>query len=409
MVKETIDIMQTIVDTEIERISPELRNISLDLHKNPETGLEEHHAHDVLTKYLEKNGFEVTRHAFGMETAFMAKFTNGAGPRIGFCSEYDALPGLGHACGHNLIAISGVASAMGLKALLDAGNAKGTVVLFGTPSEERLEGKIIMARKGAFQDNVDVCSMLHPAPNNMTYWGATACNYATIEYRGKPSHAGGAPWNGVNALDAICQAWVSVGLLRQQLLGTDRVHGVITDGGKAPNVIPDYTSASIGVRAPTSERVEVLMKKVENCFNAAALATGCKVDIKWRDTSICKNITQNSVMAEMYASYHEKYGGQSIASRQVQEAAQVGGSTDFGNVSVLVPGIHPFFAIETDDFPHTKDFASSAETTKAHDATMRASKSLAMVNVHILEEKQFFDKTYQEFEATIPKEKRIQE
>ncbi|KAI9249190.1 hypothetical protein BDA99DRAFT_524270 [Phascolomyces articulosus] len=400
---------QNVIYAEIDRISAELQELSIDIHKHPETGLEEHYAHEVLTNYLEKNGFTVTRHAYDIKTAFTAVYTNGPGLRVGFCSEYDALPGIGHACGHNIIAITGVANAMAMKALLEKGIASGTVMLFGTPSEERLEGKIMMARKRAFQDNVDVCSMLHPSSNNMNYWGATACNYATVEYRGKPAHAGGSPWSGVNALDAVCQALVSIGLLRQQLLGTDRVHGIITDGGKAPNIIPDYTAASMAVRAPTTARVQELMDKVGKCFNAAALATGCEVEIKWRESGICKNVTQNSVMAEMYAKYYEEITGKPLPSRQVQEAAQVGASTDFGNVSALVPAIHPLFEIYTEDFPHTASFADAAGTTKAHEGAIIASKSLAMVGAHLLLEKGYFDNVSREFEATVPVEQRNQE
>ncbi|KAI7851289.1 hypothetical protein BDC45DRAFT_608148 [Circinella umbellata] len=397
---------QNVIYAEIDRITPELRELSLDMHKHPELGLEEHHAHEILTNYLEKNGFEVTRGAFDIETAFMAKYTKGSGLRVGFCSEYDALPGIGHACGHNLIAVTGIANAMAMKALLEKGIASGTVVLFGTPNEERLEGKILMAQKGAFQDNVDVCSMLHPGPSNMNYWGATACNYATIEYRGKPSHAGGSPWSGVNALDAVCQAWVSIGLLRQQLLGTDRIHGVITDGGKAPNIIPDYTSASLGVRAKTTARVEELMTKVNNCFNAAALATGCTVNIKWRDVGICKNVIQNSVLAELYAKYYKENTGNDLPTRAEQEAQEVGASTDFGNVSALVPGLHPLFEIYTNEFPHNQGFAKAAETPKAHDGAMIASKSLAMVGAHLFLEKGFFENAYHEYDTNVPKEQR---
>ncbi|KAI7851288.1 hypothetical protein BDC45DRAFT_559516 [Circinella umbellata] len=401
---------KSVVYAEIDRISTELRDLSIDLHKNPEVGMQEDHAHEILTNYLEKNGFTVTRHAFDMKTAFMAKYTNGSGIRVGFCSEYDALPSLGHACGHNLIAVTGVANAMAMKALLEKGIASGTVVLFGTPSEEPLNGKIYMAKKRAFQDHVDVCSMLHPNHGNMTYWSGTAIQDVKVEFIGKPSHAGGAPWQGVNALDAVCQAWVSIGLLRQQLLGTDRVHGIITDGGKAPNIIPDRTAAYLYVRATSTDRVEQLMVKVENCFKAAALATGCTVEMKWRDAGMCKNVTQNSIMAETYTRYYNEFGrAEPIASRQEQEALQLGGSTDFGNVSVLVPSLHPFFAVPTDSFPHTHEFAKVVGTVEAHEDAIIASKSLAMVGTHMFLEKGFFEKAYEEFENVLPKEKRIQE
>ncbi|KAI8144462.1 hypothetical protein BJV82DRAFT_513192 [Fennellomyces sp. T-0311] len=397
---------QKLIYAEIERLSPELRELSVDLHNHPELGMQEHHAHQVLTDYLEKNGFTVTRHAFGLETAFLAKYTNGGGLRVGFCSEYDALPGLGHACGHNLIAICGIANAMAMKALLEKGAASGTVVLFGTPSEEPLDGKLIMAKKNAFQDHADVCMMLHPCSSNITYWAASAIQDIKVVFRGKPSHAGGAPWEGVNALDAICQAWVSIGLLRQQLLGTDRIHGIITDGGKAPNIIPDRTAGYFYVRAKTTDRVQELMVKVENCFKAAALATGCEVEYKWRDAGMCKDIKQNSVMAETYTKYYESISGMTIPSRQAQEAAPVGGSTDFGNVSYLMPGFHPFYDISTPFFPHTSEFAKQALSQEGHEGSIVASKSLAMVGAHMFIEKGFYESAYKEYDEAVPKDQR---
>ncbi|KAI9489364.1 hypothetical protein BDB00DRAFT_932040 [Zychaea mexicana] len=347
---------QSVVYAEIDRITPELREISSDLHENPELSMHEHHAHEVLTDYLEKNGFTVARHAYDMETAFMAKYTKGTGLRVGFCSEYDALPGIGHACGHNLIAVTGLANAMAMKALLDKGIASGTVVLFGTPSEEELDDKILMAKKGAFQDNVDVCSMLHPGPDNTTCVSCNAIQNFEIEFRGKPAHAGGAPWNGVNALDTICQALVNVGLLRQKLMGLI----VSMELLPMPNIIPDRTTGRFCIRAPSTDRVVELMIKIENCFKAAALATGCEYTITWHGAGMCKNIVQNSVMAETYAKYYDAFGGVPIPPRQAQEVIHVGASTDFGNVSVLMPGLHPTSDVYTDAFPHTHAFAEAA-------------------------------------------------
>ncbi|KAI9468686.1 hypothetical protein BDB00DRAFT_966707 [Zychaea mexicana] len=387
----------------IDKVSPELREISLDLHNNPETSMNEHHASQVLADYVEKKGFKVTRKVFGMETSFRAEFgdeTNG-GRRIGFCSEYDALPGLGHACGHNLIAISGVASALAVKALLESGKASGKVILYGTPSEELLSGKIVMMNHGAFKD-IDVCLMLHPANAHANYVSFSALQDVKVEYRGKPAHAGGAPWNGsVNALDAICQAWVSIGLLRQQLQSHDRVHGIITDGGKAPNIIPDYTAGHFYVRSNSAVRVEEIKEKVDNCFRAAALATGTQVTMKWRDIGTCKNIVQNPVLAETYAKYLKEFGHE-VPSRQIQEATLFCFLLDFGNVSYTMPGLHPLYSIGVSDFPHTAGFANATCTEEAHKATIEAAKSLSMVAAHTLLDKSFYESSKQEFEDNVP-------
>ncbi|KAI8139674.1 hypothetical protein BJV82DRAFT_625678 [Fennellomyces sp. T-0311] len=401
----TLDEAQKAIYAAIDEVSAELRELSLDLHDNPEISMKEYHASQVLSDYVEKKGFKVTRKVFGMETSFRAEFSDGSnGRRIGFCSEYDALPGLGHACGHNLIAICGVAGALAVKSLIEKKLASGKVVLFGTPSEELLSGKIIMLNHGAFRDDVDVCLMLHPSNGHANYVSLSALQDVHVEYRGKPAHAGGAPWNGVNALDAICQAWVSIGLLRQQLQGRDRVHGIITDGGKAPNIIPDYTAGHFYVRAGDAARVEELKEKVDNCFRAAALATGTEVTLKWRDIGTCKNIVQNSVMAETYAKYLKEFG-HDVPSRQAQESAPAGASTDFGNVSHAMPSIHPMFKITVGDdmaFPHTAAFCDAARTENAHKEAITAAKCLSMVAAHVLLESSFYESSKQEFETVVP-------
>ncbi|KAI7853714.1 hypothetical protein BDC45DRAFT_509946 [Circinella umbellata] len=389
-----------IIYSTIDGLSSELREISLDLHKNPEISLQEHRSYKILADYMEKKGFKVTRQVYGMETSFRAEYgeDGSEGRSIGICSEYDALPGLGHACGHNLIAISGLASALAVKALLESGKALGKVVLYGTPSEELLSGKIIMMNNGAFKD-IDVCLMLHPSNQNRHYESFFALQDVKVEYHGKPSHAGGAPWNGVNALDAICQAWVSIGLLRQQLQGQDRVHGIITDGGQAPNIIPSFTSGHFYVRSSSAARVDEIKQKVDNCFRAAALATGAEVCTKWRDIGTCKSKCNLSYTHS--AKYLEEFG-EKLQTRQSQEANPGGASTDFGNLSYAFPSIHPLFDIGTAEFLHTAGFANATHTEQAHKATINASKALSMVAAHTLLDKSFYESTKQEFETTVP-------
>ncbi|KAG0741212.1 hypothetical protein G6F16_006231 [Rhizopus arrhizus] len=396
---ECTDEIEQIVNQAIDSISDELRTISLDLHENMETGMKEVHAHYILTKYLEKKGFTVTRHAYGMHTAFTAEYSRGSGRRIGICSEYDGLPGLGQGCGHNLIAISGLASAIGIKAVLESGKASGKVILFGTPAEELSIGKIVLVQKRAFQDNVDVCLMLHPAAYDHQYGKLIAIHDVRVEFFGKPSHASAAPWAGVNALDAIVQVWNNVSMMRQQLLPTDRVHGIVTDGGQAANIIPEHTSAFFFVRTTKASQADRLIKKMEACFEAAALATGCQVKYTWREIGITKDVIQNAVMADTYADHMKKYGIR-FPSREEQEKSG-GGSTDMGNVSYEVPVIHPMYGIHTTASNHTVEFTAAAKTEQAHKDTITASKCLAATGVEVLLNEQYYNHVVKEFKKEL--------
>ncbi|RCH94598.1 hypothetical protein CU098_010623, partial [Rhizopus stolonifer] len=306
---------------------------------------------------------------------------------------------LGQGCGHNLIAISGLASALGIKAVLESGKVFGKVVLFGTPAEELSIGKIVLIQKRAFQDNVDVCMMLHPSAEDANYAKMIAINDIHVEFFGKPSHASASPWKGVNALDAIVQAWNNISMMRQQILPTDRVHGIVTDGGQAPNIIPEHTSAVFFVRTTRAHEAKRLMKKVENCFEAAALATGCQVKYHWREIGITKDVIQNSKMADIYAQHMKKYGIR-FAPRIEQERLG-GASTDMGNVSYEMPVIHPAFAIHTTASNHTIEFTEAAKTPLAHQDTIRASKCLAATAVDVLFDNDFYDIIQNQFKQDV--------
>ncbi|KAI8140350.1 hypothetical protein BJV82DRAFT_623586 [Fennellomyces sp. T-0311] len=392
--------VEHIVAKAIDDVSDELRTISLDLHDHMETGMKEFHAHKVLTDYLESKGFTVTRHAYGMETAFTAEYSNGSGRRVGLCSEYDGLPGLGQACGHNLIAISGVAAAIGVKAVLESGKASGKVILFGTPAEELSIGKIVLVNKRAIQDNVDVCLMLHPAAYHAERGAMIAIHDVRLEFFGKASHASAAPWEGVNALDAMVQVWNSISMMRQQLLPTDRVHGIVTDGGKAPNVIPDYTSAFFFVRTTKFDQIGRLMHKMEECFKAAALATGCEVKWTWREIGVTKDVVPNAPMADVYREYMEREGGIQFPTA-VEQASTGGGSTDFGNISYEVPSLHPMFGIHTTAANHTIDFVAAARTVQAHKDTILSAKGLTVTASQVLLDDNLFQAVKKDFEHTV--------
>ncbi|KAI7873009.1 hypothetical protein BDF14DRAFT_1750988 [Spinellus fusiger] len=390
---------EKIVKKAIQGVSAELRAISLDLHKNVEISMKEFHAHDVLTDYMESKGFIVTRHTYGMETSFTAEYSRGSGRRVGICSEYDGLPFIGQACGHNLIAISGVATAIAVKALLDSKRISGKVILFGTPGEERSIGKIIMVDKRAFQDNVDVCMMLHPSNYDAQFASLIAINDVKVEFFGKSTHASGTPWDGVNALDAMVQLWNNVSMLRQQLKPTDRVHGIVSDGGQSANSIPEYTSALFFIRTTKTNQLGRVMKKFENCFKAAALATGCEVKWQWREIGETKDVLQNNVMAKNYAHNMERLGVK-FMDRSEQDKLG-GGSTDMGNVSYEVPTIHPLYNINTTFANHTVGFTEAAKTVEAHECTLRACQAIALTAAEVFKSDKFYHSVKKDFEENI--------
>ncbi|CAM0137698.1 hypothetical protein VKS41_000905 [Umbelopsis sp. WA50703] len=392
------------VDSEVEQIvyktiddaSDELRSISLELHRNPELGMHEYHSHNLLTDFLERKGFKVTRHAYGMETAFTAEFSNGSGRRVGLCSEYDALKGLGQGCGHNLIAISGVGAAMAIKAAMESGKVQGKVILYGTPAEEITIGKVVMCNKEVFKKNVDVCMMIHPSAVDTVYNHMLAVDHVSVEFFGKPSHAAAAPWEGINALDAVAQVWNSISMLRQQILPTDRIHGIINDGGKAANIIPEYASATFFVRSLKIAQLEELKPRVEKCFQAAAVATGCKVKWAWKDVGVTKDVLPNSIMGDSYIKYMEKLGLDFMPRAKQEELT--GGSTDAGNISYQVPLVHPGFGIHTTASNHTHEFTAAAKTVAAHKDTLRATKAMSMTLVEILQNQCMLDAAKKEFD-----------
>ncbi|KAG0250756.1 hypothetical protein DFQ27_009216 [Actinomortierella ambigua] len=393
-----------VISNAIDAASTELRSLSLRIHEDPELAYHEFKAHGWLTEYLQGKGFTVERSAYGLETAFVASSgqskSAGGLVTVGICSEYDALPGIGHACGHNLIAISGVAAALGLKAVIEKFHLKAEVKLFGTPAEETSGGKITMSANGAFK-GVDVCMMLHGANADVIYTPFLSLDTCEVEFFGKASHASASPWEGVNALDAAMQVYTNIAMMRQQIKPNQRVHGIIVEGGKAANIIPDYTKSVYTVRSPKWDEVVVLKKRVEAIFNGAAAATGCKVALKWGVPY--KDIITNNPLAESFIHYMGTMGLK-YASKEEQQS-KLSGSTDFGNLSYEMPGIHPMFNILNldgiDDRRmglHSTDFAGAASKPVAHIATMRASKALARTGIECIVRPEFLKQVKEDFE-----------
>lgn len=306
--------------------------------------------------------------------------------------EYDALSEIGHACGHNLIAASGVATGLVLKDALGEGN--GTVVVLGSPAEEGGGGKVFLIERGAFE-GVDAAMMLHPSPNDGAYPSVTAIDRLEVEYVGRNAHAAARPQDGINALDALIAAYNNVSLLRQQMSPDARVHGVIIRGGVKPSIIPDHTAAEFYIRAADDARLEALKQRVVACFEGAVIATGCRLDYRWGGRAY-SNLATNTSIAEAYVE-NARSLGKALPARSAGGAG--GPSTDMGNVSYILPSIHPMFAIPTGAGNHHPDFTAAAAKPEAHQAMLTAATALAMTAIDLYTRPELLDAARADFQA----------
>ncbi|XP_014456034.1 xaa-Arg dipeptidase isoform X2 [Alligator mississippiensis] len=400
----------------VEQNAARLSALSSCIWARPELAYAEQQAHDAMTRFFaapEVPGAAwAVQPRYKLDTAFRADWAPtpaepaapGPAPRplhLAFLCEYDALPGIGHACGHNLIAEVGAAAALGLKgALENALPAPVKVTVLGTPAEEEGGGKIDLIEAGAF-DDVDVVFMAHPAQEDAAYLPDVAEHDVTVKYYGKASHAAAYPWEGVNALDAAVLAYNNLSVLRQQMKPTWRVHGVIKNGGVKPNIIPSYSELEFYLRAPSMTELTVLTEKAENCFKAAALATGCKVEIKG-DGHDYYNVLPNKTLQKIYRENGKKLGMEFISEESIFNG--LSGSTDFGNVSFVVPGIHPYFYIGSDALNHTEQFTEAAGSEEAQFYALRAAKALAMTALDIIFKPDLLEKIREDFRQVKLKE-----
>lgn len=371
------DAFKKLVAESVEAQREELVELSLRIHANPELAFQEVMACQWLTQYLEAKGFGVEKGICEMPTAFKATF--GAGkPVIGLLAEYDALAKVGHACGHNIIGTSAVGAAVALKGVID--NLGGQVVVFGTPAEEGGGGKVILAGKGAF-DALDVAMIVHPGVRNAIYARALACINLEVNFYGRAAHAAARPEEGINALDALILAYNGIGALRQHVRADARIHGIITNGGEAPNVIPSHTAASFLVRAATDEYVQELQEKVIACFEGAAKVTGARLEYRWGDEKYAAMRT-NRTLADAFGA-NLRALGRTIEGGNRRMGGM--GSTDMGNVSSVVPSIHPSIAIAPRSvLSHSPEFADAAASEDGHRGLVDAAKAMAMTAVDLL-------------------------
>ncbi len=355
---------------EVEARADVLIDLSHQIHEHPETNYEEHFAHGVLADAVEGEGLTVERGAYGVDTAFVAR-AGEAGPAVGVLCEYDALPGLGHACGHNIIATAGLGAGLALAAL--AGEAGGRVVLMGTPAEEGGGGKILMARAGAF-DGLDAALMVHPAGDDLARMGVIAVQELVATYTGESAHAAAFPHRGRNALDAAVLGYLNVAALRQHTLPDERIHGVFLEAGEKPNIVPARAVTEWMVRSGSISSLAPLKARVAACLEAGALAAGCEVEIAWKQV-VYADMLDNEAMIGLYVANAQALG-RTVA--EPRGEAAVVGSTDMGNVSYLVPSIHPMIAAAPSGLPiHTPEFAEHARSPKGDQAVVDGAIAMA--------------------------------
>ncbi|MGP5930771.1 M20 family metallopeptidase [Corynebacterium glyciniphilum] len=350
-----------------------LLEISHTIHANPELAFNEHDSANLVAEELRAAGFDVTVGVYGLDTAIEATYGSGDFV-VTVCAEYDALPGIGHACGHNIIATAGLGAALGLAEIADAAGIR--VKLLGTPAEEHGGGKVLMLREGAWED-ATISLMVHGGPGvtdaRCGDFTSQAVDRFKVTYTGTPAHAAAAPQNGVNALDAATVALTSIGLLRQQLDNSVRVAGVVTDGGDVTNIIPDHTEIDAEVRAFDMDILEDAKRRVMNCFEAGALASGCSWSVVETEPRYA-SLVQDPTLADAWNTALTDLGRDVTA-----QPGSSGGSTDMGNVSQVVPSIHPMIALlGTDAPPHTTGFAAAAATPAGDDAAIVSAKGLAL-------------------------------
>ena len=364
----------------ISQNSDRIKHINREIHSHPETGGKEIFAANLLTGQLAELGFKITFPAAGMETAFIAEYGDRNGPTIAYLAEYDALPEIGHACGHSMIAAAAVGAAIGIKHAIDEG-LSGRLLVLGTPAEETDGGKIEMLSAGIF-NTIDAALMFHPGDRTMTRFESLALDAIQFDYSGHPAHAAGSPYEGKNALDALILLFSSIGLLRQQLRDDIRIHGIITQGGTAPNVIPDKTQGRFYCRAKTRKSLDEVVGKVRECARGAALMTGTKVEmIKFENSN--ENMLNSNLISDLFEdSLHELGLGGGISTSDAPT-----GSSDIGNVSHSIPAIQPYIAVCPEGVAsHTREFAKYCVSDYAQTRLVLAAKALAITGFRLLNE-----------------------
>ncbi len=358
------------VSAEVDRLAPMLLDVSHRIWDHPELCFEEHQAHDLLCDSLEANGLVTTRHAFGLSTAFVAE-AGTTGPVIAVCCEYDALPDIGHACGHNVIAAAGLGAGLAAASLAD--ELGGRVRILGCPAEEGGGGKVFMIRAGAF-DDVSAAMMIHPADHDLPTMRTLAIQTLEVRYHGIASHAAAAPELGRNALDAAVLGYMNVAALRQHIAADERVHGIFTEAGEKPNVVPRTAAATWYVRSATVAGLSELKERVLACLRAGAEAAGCGFEHAWIDPPY-SDMRDSADLLRIYERHATALGRVHPVGNDQPEVV---GSTDMGDVSHVVPSIHPMLALAPPGVSiHTPEFAEHARGPAGDRAVLDGARAMA--------------------------------
>jgi len=391
--KEVDEIKQLVCD-EVDRIADTLISASHAIHENPELNFEEHFAHEVLTGILEDEGLDPIRGAYDLETAFEASVGD-KGSTIAVLCEYDALPDIGHACGHNIIATAGLGA--GLAAATVAERMGGALRILGTPAEEGGGGKVFMADRGAFND-VDAAMMVHPASGDLVRMNTIAIQRLHVAYQGKAAHAAAAPHRGHNALDAAVLGYQNVAALRQHIKPDERIHGIFIESGAKPNIVPERSSMEWYVRSKNAKSLEPLKKRVLNCLEAGGHATSCSMSHDWIEPYYA-DMVDNETICTLYSANASNIGRTLL---EPDAELKVVGSTDMGNVSYLVPSIHPMIAVAPYGTPiHTPEFATHAKSESGDKAVIDGAKIMAMTIVDLWANKTTMDAAQSEFATAL--------
>lgn len=377
----------------IDSFAPQCKQIAEFIATHPELGNEEFLAYSKLTAEFEKHGFTIDREVLGLKTAFIATYRAAKpGPIIAFLAEYDALPEIGHACGHHLICTMSLGAAIGLKSVID--QTGGTIRVYGTPAEETRGAKVPMSAEGLF-DDVDFALMAHPYYTYEASGTSLAMDAIQFEYFGKAAHAAASPHEGINALDAVLQLFNSINALRQQLPSHVRIHGIITEGGKAANIIPDYAVAQFYVRSTTRRETDEVVQKVLRCSEGAALQTGCTLKTSNYEYSYDELLTNETLSAVFTKSL--------LALGVKEEEIEYGkdnGSLDLGNVSLHCPAIHPFIKVVDQRHQlHSIEFRDLAQQDRAYEGMILGAKALAVTAYEVASEANLLQSIKQEFLA----------
>ncbi|MBI3637099.1 MAG: M20 family metallopeptidase [Candidatus Rokubacteria bacterium] len=376
----------------VDRLGDELESLSRRIHDHPELGYQEVKACAWLCEFLDAKGFKVERGVAGVETAFRATIETGDGPAIAIMCEYDALPALGHACGHNVIATAGAGAGAGLAAIR-AQLPKGRIHVIGTPAEEGGGGKVRLIQGGVFKD-VDAAMMIHGWDKWIGHQDLLGIVRVGFEFTGKSAHASADPWEGVNALDAVIQTFNNVSMLRQQVRPDCRIHGIVTNGGAAPNIIPEFAAATFYVRAPRLDEMWALHKRVVACAEGAARAAGCTLKVIDMENAY-EPMKRNDTLLDAF-----RRNMTAVGAKESPPVADRLGSSDVGNVSQVVPTIQPLVQIAPEGTPiHSRAFEAAAVSPLARHGMLSAAKVMAMTALDLLTDRALLTQAKREFEA----------